>query len=128
MPAARCEPAPPRVGDLTRRRLEDAGRWTRPWFAEPGVSLIRRGGRVRHPGAVPDRRRLNRIPGAPLLHAGTDSEHQRRLITAGDDRVRGSGRAVDKVPRAQRSLLALDDQGAGAMQHEKVLLSGFVVV
>src|SRR5262245_6883172 len=40
----------------------------------------------------------------------------------------GPGRAVDEVPGAQRPLLLLDQEQAGAGEHEEVLLAGLPVV
>src|SRR5262249_27815749 len=74
-------------------------------------------------------RRLVRRIDEPLgAGARPDREDDRRPITGTDDHVRGAGRAVDEVPRAERPLLALDHERALAGQDEEVLLLVLAVV
>src|SRR5262249_30552355 len=68
-------------------------------------------------------------PAAPVRDAagdaaptGPDGEDNRGLPSAGHDDVLGTGCAVEEVPLGQRTLLALDDQGAASREHEERLL------
>ena len=64
----------------------------------------------------------------PVVLAGADGDHDARAAAGADDHVLRVRRAVHEVPRAQRPLLAFDDQDRLARDDEEVLLVGLPVV
>ena len=62
------------------------------------------------------------------VRARADGEDRARPVAGADEHVLGPVRAMDEVPLAQRSLLALDQQQALTRQDEEVLLLVLAVV
>src|SRR6185295_14397487 len=81
--------------------------------------------------AVPERGLGARVDDAGVLGpavARAGHEDRARPVAGADEDVLGLGRAVHEVPRAQRALVALDDEQAFAREDEEVLLVALAVV
>src|SRR5579875_2351303 len=107
---------------------EDFRRGARDGFAKGRIGLLRRRRLVGHPGSVCDGYRVDRVAGAALFFPRADAQHQSGLLARRHDGVSGPRWAMNEVPRAQRTLLAFDDQRAIAGENEEVLLPSLVVI
>src|SRR3954465_9704630 len=86
------------------------------------VRLVRLGRLLLYARTVPRRELRDRVPHAPVSRAGADHQDGARLVAGADEDVLRAGGCVEEIPRAQRALLALDEQRALAREDEKVLL------
>ena len=77
---------------------------------------------------MPEGELRDRVEDRASRSASPGHEDDAGAVTRADDDVLGSGRAVEEVPRAERALLALDEQQALAGENEEVLLGLLFVV
>ena len=83
---------------------------------------------VLHARTKPCRNLGNGVDDTATNAATAHSDHDCRFMSTPDDHVLGAGRAVEVVPRPQRSLLTLDYQRACTGEDEESLLRLLAVV